>query len=102
MGRHVSLLGLLAVVCATSLTATLPKVVPKMLDTSPDFSTLVKAVWASTAPALSAPVNATELDTLTDPGTTWVIVTLTTALIWARMFASSVTINCTYTHTSYV
>lgn len=65
-----------------------------MDDTSPDCSTRARALCPLCAAALSELVKATELDTLTDPNTTLLIVTFTRASIWAKMFASRVTTNC--------
>ena len=77
------------------LTATLPKLDPKTEDMPAwDVSKSAKAPEPATAAALSAPVKATELVTLTDPGITLVTVTLVTALISAKMFASTVLTNC--------
>lgn len=87
-------LGLVALPCATLLTVTVPNVVPKINDTSPDCSNEARALWPARAFALSPPVKATELDTLTDPSTTLVIVTFTRASILARMLASRVPMNC--------
>jgi hypothetical protein len=89
-----NLLGLVALPCATLLTVTVPNVVPKIDDTSPDCSTEARALWPARASALSASVKATELDTLTDPSTTLLMVTFTRASILARMLASRVAMNC--------
>ena len=79
----------------TLLTATLPKLVPNTEEMPAlDASKSAKAPEPATAAALSAPVKATEFETLTDPARTLVIVTLVTALIFAKMFASRALTNC--------
>lgn len=94
MGLCLDLLGLVALPWVTPLTSTVPKLVPTMVDTSPDARTAATALAPARAAVLSAPVKTIELDTLTDPGTIWVMTTLTTALISAKMLASIVFTNC--------
>lgn len=89
-----SLLGLLKVVRVTLVTVTVPKLSPIMEETSPEFRTISKLLWAALALALFASVNATVWATMTDPTVTLSTVTLAWALILARMFASKVLMNC--------
>lgn len=89
-----SLLGLLEVVRVTLVTVTVPKLSPKMEETSPEFRTTSKLLCAALALALFASVNATVWATTTDPTVTLSTVTLAMALILAKMFASKVLINC--------
>lgn len=79
--------------CVTLLTATEPKVAPKM-DVSPDDSVWYSAVLPASAAVLSELVKATEFSTMAEPEVTLLMVTLTRALILARMFVSRTWMNC--------
>lgn len=89
-----SLLGLTEVVRVTLVTVTVPKLSPKMEDTSPEFRIISKLPCAAVALALFASVNATVWATMTDPTVTLSTVTSAMALILARTFASNVLMNC--------
>ena len=80
------------------LTATVPKVVPK-IEVSPEAKVWNRAVWPALAALLSELVKAMEFCTMADPEVTWVIVTLAMALILAKIFASRTLTNCSNTAT---